>query len=383
MIPAYTLADVLNLPLKRIQLPEPTGKVIRVDSAEDIIQAIEDAEDGMTIIIAKGHYLMPRDCILTSHRVTIKGETGKREDVILDAGMEYHDGTAKFRARNGAPAIIKIAHAKNATIADLTIANNPKYGILFFGDASVHDLKIYNVKFHNIWARGLKGTSATAYDDRGAGEDSHPVTRDVIKRIAPQRGEVRNCLFVCDHAKRNDQDGFDADYIAGMDLMHAKDWVVSDNVFIGIKGKNGGGRGSIFIWNESENITVENNVFFDCDRGVSLGNPSGKDGKPFHINGAVIRNNLFLGGTGLAIEVDFGDNITVTGNRISSAVRVKYPDIRVIDIKASAVVSDNEIVKKGGAQPGNTAICVLEMTTGPHIVYNLDKKVRVVNDRIV
>ncbi|NQZ71364.1 MAG: hypothetical protein HRT89_25235, partial [Lentisphaeria bacterium] len=41
-------------------LPAPKGKIVRVDSALDIIRAIEDAEENSTIIIAKGHYLMPR-----------------------------------------------------------------------------------------------------------------------------------------------------------------------------------------------------------------------------------------------------------------------------------------------------------------------------------
>lgn len=364
MIPTYSLADVLKLPQQRPPLPEPRGPVVRVDSALEIIAAIEEAEDGSTIIIAKGHYRMPRDCILTKHRVVIRGETGNREDVILDAGMEFNDGTPIFGTRNGAPALIKIAHARGVTIADLTVANCPKYGILFFGDAGVHDLKIWNVKFHNNWARGLKGTAARSYDDRGYPPEVLPVSAEALARIRPRNGEVRGCLFICDHIKRNDKDFDNGDYIAGMDLMNVKDWVIAGNVFAGICGKNGGGRGAVFIWNEAEGVTVEDNVFFDCDRCVALGNPSGKADKPFHIRGATVRNNLLLGGTGKGIEIDYGDDITISGNRIASAVRTEHAAIQVLDITAKALVTGNEIARGSGP------------------TYNLDAKVRVVDDRI-
>ena len=345
MIPRYTKEELLKIKQKRIELPTPTGLVVKVNTEAAIIDAIEDAEDGTTIIIAKGHYKMFRDCILTSHRVTIKGETGNREDVILDAEMEYDDGTRKYCTRIGAPAIIKITHARNVTIADLTIANCPKYGILFFGDGNVQSLKIYNVKFHNIWARGLKGTFERNYDDKGMDAPIVPATREHCEHVRPRNGEVRNCLFIADHTKKNDQDQFQGDYIAGMDMMNLKDWVIADNIFIGIKGKNGGARGGIFIWQESENITVENNIFFDCDKGVNLGNPSGKNGREFHIKNGIVRNNIILGGTNKAIEVDYGENIKISGNKISSDVRTEYPAFRVVDILSTALIEKNEITK--------------------------------------
>lgn len=365
MIPAYSLADVLALPQRRIPIPESDGPVVRVASAVDIITAIEDAEDGTTIVIAKGHYRMPRDCILTSHRVVIRGESGDRDDVVLDGGMEFDDDTPVFKTRIGAPALIKISHARNVTIADLTVANSSKYGILFLGDGGVRNLRIWNVKFHNIWARGLKGTSARRYDDRLYPPEVHPIGSADLERTRPCNGEVRNCLFVCDHVKRNDKDQFDGDYISGMDLMHVKDWVVRDNVFVGIRGKNGNGRGAVFIWQESVGVRVEDNVFFACDRGIALGNPSGKDGKPFHIKGAVIRGNVILGGSDKAIEIDFGEDITIVENRIASAERTDYATISMVDISGNALVSGNEIAR------------------GPGPIYKVDGKVRVVDDLIV
>lgn len=332
-------------------LPAATGKIVRVDTPDMIIRAIEDAEEGTTIVIAKGHYLMPRDCLVTTHHLTIRGETGNREDVVLDSGMEFEDTTPKYSTKIGAPAIIKITHARGVTIADLTVANNPKYGILFLGDGRVHDLKIYNVKFHNIWARGLKGTGAGRVDDHFI-EHMDVKTDDWIDWVRPRGGEIRHCLFIADTPKQNDQDGFQGDYIAGMDLMNVDHFTIADCTFIGIRGKNGGGRGSVFIWNHSDNVVVENNHFYDCDKGISLGNPSGQEDKAYHIRNSVVRNNTIIGGSNKAIEIDYGDNIEITNNTIESDIRKQFAAIQVINISNSALVSHNTI-RLNGEEPFN------------------------------
>lgn len=362
MIPAISRAEALARPQQPIPVPKPAGRVMRAASPDEILAAVEDAQDGDHIVIAKGHYQMPRDCILTKNRVVILGETGNRDDVVLDAGMEFDDSTPVFRTRNGAPAILKISHARDVIVADLTFANSPKYGVLFFGDGGVSGLRIWNVRFHNIWARGLKGTAARSYDDRGYPPEVYPVSPETLERIRPRDGEVRNCLFDCDHTKRNEQDSANGDYISGMDLMNIKDWRISGNVFVGLRGKNGGGRGAIFIWNESEDVLIEDNLMVDCDRAIALGNPSGKPGKSFHIRGAVVRGNTILGGSNKAVEVEFGDEVRILGNRIASGERTRFAAVQMLDILSTALVSGNEIAR------------------GPAATYNLDPKVRVVDD---
>lgn len=365
MIPAISRAEALARPQQPLPLPTPRGRVVRAADPDEILAAVEDAQDGDYIIIAKGHHRMPRDCILTKNRVVIRGETGNRDDVVLDAGLEFNDDTPVLRTRNGAPAILKISHARDVTVADLTVANSPKYGILFFGDGGVSGLRVWNVRFHNIWARGLKGTAARAYDDRGYPPEVYPVSPAALERIRPRGGEVRNCLFDCDHDKRNDQDGFGGDYISGMDMMNAKDWRIIDNVFVGLRGKHGEGRGCVFIWNESEDVLIEGNLMVDCDRAVALGNPSGKEGKRFHIRGAVVRGNTILGGSNKAVEVDYGDAVQILGNRIASGERLRHAAIQVLDILNEALVSGNEIARGQGP------------------TYKLDPKVRVVDDMVV
>lgn len=366
-VPDY--ANIIDAIPRAPALPAPTGEVVRVDTADAIIRAIEDADEHVTILIAKGHYMMPRDCLLTTHRVTIRGETGDREDVILDAGMEFDDTTPKFSTRMGAPAIIKITQAREVTIADLTVANNPKYGILFFGGGRVHGLRIYNVKFHNIWARGLKGTGSYRIDDKII-EDMDIENPERIEWVRPRNGDIRHCLFVADTVKRNDQDGFDGDYIAGMDLMNVCDFTIADCTFIGIRGKNGGGRGSVFIWQHADRVTVENNSFYHCDKAISLGNPSAQDKRDYHIRDSVIRNNTIIGGCNKAIEVDYGNNIDVLDNTIESAIRKHFAAIQVINISELATVRGNTI-RLYGEEPFNCSDKVrIEVNNVESIVSN-------------
>ncbi len=335
-------------------LPVPEGKVVRVDSPMGIIRAIEDADEGSTILIAKGHYMMPRDCMLMTHCVTIRGETGNREDVILDCGMDdLNDSNPIYSTRIGASAIIKITQARGVTIADLTLANNPKYGILFFGDGRVQDLTVYNVKFHNIWARGLKGTGAARLDDKECLDlDLDLKDPERLEWVRPRNIQVRHCLWVIDRVKQNIDDFAQGNYIAGMDVMNVANYTVSDCTFIGIRGRTGGGRGSIFIWQHCDDVTIENNHFYHCDKGISLGNPSGKEGKAYHIRNSVIRNNTIIGGSNKAIEVDFGNNINIVNNTIESEIRKDFAAIQVIDIKETSLVEGNTI-RLHGEEPFN------------------------------
>ncbi|NRA40548.1 MAG: right-handed parallel beta-helix repeat-containing protein, partial [Planctomycetes bacterium] len=255
-------------------------------------------------------------------------------------------------------AIIKITQAREVTIADLTLANNPKYGILFLGDGRVHDVKVYNVKFHNIWARGLKGTGSDRLDDQiTEGVDLDLRGPERIEWVRPRNIEVRHCLFVADTVKKNDKDGFDGDYIAGMDVMFVDNYTVADCTFIGIRGKNGGARGGVFIWHQCDNVCIENNNFYHCDKGIMLGNPSGQEKREYHIRDSVIRNNSIIGGSNKAIEVDYGNNVEISNNTIESEQRKDYAAIQVLHISEASLVTNNTL-RLHGEEAYNCDDCV-------------------------
>ena len=323
-------------------------KVVHVNTPWDIIHAIEDAEEYTTIVIAPGRYLMSRDCILETHHVTIRGATGNREDVIIDGDQEFDDtyiplGTRLLSDDVRAPALIKLTRCRHVTIADITVANSPKYGIMFIGDNRVHHLIVHNVKFHNCWARGLKGTGTSRIDHKPCPPEEYGFDLREDEHIQwnrPRHCIVRHCLFITDHAKRNVEDGFGGDYIAGMDIMGIQDFRVHDNVFVGIRGHNGGGRGSIFIWIGAEDVVVENNLFMHCDKAISFGNPSGPDNDMLR---GIIRHNTIVGGSNKAIEVEHGGKVEVHDNRICSFERSIFHAIQVRHAHDTIKIYNNTI----------------------------------------
>ncbi|MCZ7649565.1 MAG: right-handed parallel beta-helix repeat-containing protein [Planctomycetota bacterium] len=288
-------------------LPPPEGVVVRVKTGAELHAALLDAKAHSTILLDDGHYRVPRDMLLAQSDVTVRSASGNREAVVIDG--EGADLTQGYHPGGHAPAILRLKRARNVTIADVTFRNSPKYAVMFYGDSEVHGLNVYNVKFHNIWVRGLKGTHPARPDDRDLGERNYPAEK--VEAVRPANGRVRHCLFLCDHVKTDREDGFDGDYISGIDCMGLKDWRFSDNAFVGIRGANGGGRAGIFVWVGSSGVVCERNLFVGCDRGISFGNPS--QTVP-GVSGGTIRDNRFCCGAGKAIEVCGSPEIDVHGN---------------------------------------------------------------------
>ena len=296
---AVTAAEVLKLAAKAPPLPKPTGKVVRVSDAAGLRKAVAAAEAGTTILLADGRYPV-QNLWVRRDRLTIRGESGDREKVVLDGGGKF-------------TRVVRVRGASDLLIADLTVANSRQYGIIFYGDSDVQRLKVYNVKFHNCWTRGLKGTHPARIND---GRRRQPLEK--VRKVRPAGGEVRYCLFVNDRVKPYD-DLFGGNYVGGMDIMWAKDWVIADNVFVGIRGRHGGGRGAIFVWVNSENVVAERNIIVNCDNGICYGNPSGE---PLHMTGGVIRNNFIVVGRRRGLEICRTRNTRVYHNTlVASEVR--------------------------------------------------------------
>lgn len=309
---------VVKLARKAPPLPEPSGRIVRVKDAGHLLDAIEKAERGTTILIADGRYELPRDILLTQDDVTIRSESGVRESVLLD-GMD--NAGKRLQHYPGAPAMLRIKRSQNARIAGVTFYNSPYYGIIFYGDSGIRGLSVYDVKFHNIWVRGLKGTAPQKPDDQG----SSVIPPEQVEKVRASFCELRYCLFVVDHKKTKgkEEDSFEHDYISGTDMMGLNHWCLADNVFVGIRGKNGYGRGAIFLWHGCDHCVVERNIVVNCDRGICFGNGSGKDVSMRH---GVIRDNVLIAGANRAIECCTTRHTHVYNNRIM-ATQFEWPTI--------------------------------------------------------
>src|SRR5687767_15632408 len=82
--PQVDPADVVRWAVKAPPLPKPAGEVIRVASVDEMFAAAEAVKPGGTILIADGRYMMPRFFDIHTDDVTVRGESGDREKVILD-----------------------------------------------------------------------------------------------------------------------------------------------------------------------------------------------------------------------------------------------------------------------------------------------------------
>lgn len=276
------VAAVLRIARKAPALPRPSGAIVRVGTPVELRAALASAGGDTTILIADGIYPVgDMELHRNAANVTIRGASGDREKVVIDCQDKFRMG-------------IILRGAKRVTIADLTIANT-KYGVFFYGDSDVDGLTVRNVKFHNIWVRGIKGTHPCRKGDRA----DDLFSREEAEKIRPRNGRVEYCLFVNDGKKQDTNDGFNGDYIAGMDMMMLRHWTIADNVFVGIRGADGGGRAGIFLWVECEDVVAERNVIIGCDRGIAFGNPSSV---PPHMTRGIARNNFIVGGSIQALE---------------------------------------------------------------------------------
>jgi hypothetical protein len=94
-----------------------TGPTINVSTEAQIRQQALSASSGTTILIAPGVYKMEDFVHIVNNDLTLRGSSGKRDDVVLDFGgmLNGHFGI--------------LLDADDVTIADLTIRNAHDHAI--------------------------------------------------------------------------------------------------------------------------------------------------------------------------------------------------------------------------------------------------------------
>lgn len=280
---------------KPAPLPPPRGEVIRVRTADELLEAVDRLTTGGTILLANGQYKLPRPVVLDrKQNVVLRSASGDASKVTLvgkgwERGDEHDD-------------ILRISRCEGVTIADLSFADCRSYGIKVEAEHAPKDVNILNCRFRDIGVRAIKGSAAQNSDLRAV------------------KGSVRGCYF--ENTKTPPAAWlFGGDYIAAIDMMALEDWTFSDNVFRNIKGRNGGGRAAIFIWVRSRKVVVERNLIVNCDRGVAFGNPgkstANLEGERLvYVSEGIIRNNFIAGGPDCGVELWYADRIKVLNNSI-------------------------------------------------------------------
>lgn len=315
-------AAVLSPPVqawfpKAPALPNPQEKVVEVSTVDGLIRAVEQAQAGQTILLADGQYLMPRYIEIRADRVTLRGASGHRERVIIDGAQSRHGE------------LVGVRGCSDVTIADLTIQNIRSNGFKVNSDGNVQRLTIYNCIIHNIWQRGIKGVK---------------VPEKNREAIRPKGCRVQYCLFYNDRPKQLSDDPADiaqGNYVAGIDVMYAKDWVISDNVFVGIQGRTYEGRGAIFLWFDSQDCLIERNIIIDCDVGLQLGNPHRADNVQDHCVRCVARNNFITRAPQAGIVTVYTKDCRLLHNTIHDPQNRLHRLIRTVFTNDGLLVANN------------------------------------------
>jgi len=289
-------------------LPPAQGETVRVNTVEELLTAVDRIGPGGTVLLAGGHYQLPRVLVLQRKRkLTIRSAAGDPAKVMLS-------GTGWDSNARGDD-IVHIGQCDGVTIADLTFADCRSYGIKVEAENAPKNIHIYNCRFRDIGVRAIKGS---------AGNDPN---------IRAVKGSVRYCSF--ENTKVPPADWlYGGDYISAIDMMALEDWTFSDNCFRNIKGRNGGGRAAVFIWVRSRQIVVERNLIIDCDRGVAFGNPGQSTAnlageRLAYVSDGMIRNNFIVGGADCGIELWYAERIKVFNNSIWRPERNWSRGIRV------------------------------------------------------
>lgn len=304
---------------KAPSFPPPKGGVLRVSTVDELFRAAERVGRGGTILIADGHYRMPRRLEIKTNGVTLRGASGRRERVVLDG-----EGTLGE--------LLAVTACSDVTIADLTVQNVRWNGIKINSETGVQRLTLHNCILHNIWQRAVKGVKVPEQDR---------------ERLRPKGCRVQCCLFYNDRPKRFEDDpadtaeNFGGNYIGGIDVMYVRGWTIRDNVFVGIRGRTGNARGAIFVWHEAEDCVIERNVILDCDSGICLGNSSKPDDVPIHCTRFVVRNNFVTRAPENGILADYTRDCKIVNNTVHDPQSRLGRLIRLVHDNDGLLVANN------------------------------------------
>lgn len=220
-------------------LAAPTGTVVKVSTEAGLQSAIRNVQPNSTIVIAPGTYQLSKTLHLENvANVSIRGATGKRDDVVLV-------GRGMTNANYGdVPHGFLLSNAQDVQIADLTIKNVWYHSISL--NAGTERPVLHNLRLIDAGEQFIKANP----DDAGGGVDGGIVrfSRIEYTNTAPTY------------------------YTNGVDVHTGAGWTIRDNVFRNIRGPTGQLAGpAVLVWNGSRNTVTSGNLFLNVDRAIHYG----------------------------------------------------------------------------------------------------------------
>lgn len=198
--------------------------------------------------------------------VTVRGETGRREDVVLVGEDPAVNPNYWKSSQYGGPSpcdagqFLQLFYAEHIVIADLTIRNFPGHMLKLDGGYASgqawypRDIVFHNLELHDCGDQMIKGAS---------GADQNPVG-------------CADGILECSYLHYTDGLNIESSYeTQGIDLHEGHNWIVRDNVFERIRIQKTAAAASngaaVLMWDRSDSIRVERNLIVNCNAAIKLG----------------------------------------------------------------------------------------------------------------
>jgi hypothetical protein len=265
-------------------LAPATGSTITVATVAALVDVVNSAASGTTILVADGTYALDGAYLrFATPNVTLRAASGDRARVVLDGDYVTTE-------------IIQIV-ASNITIADVTLreAYNHPIHVMSSASSDTTGTLIYNVHIVDPGQQAIKinpnpGQNADYFPDDGIVACSH------IELTSAGREKVLEI---------NEPLGLGC-YTGGVDAHQARDWVIRDNLIEGFWCVRHLSEHGIHLWRACRDTLVARNTLRDNARGIGFGlvtdgdgvrtypdNPCpGAGGSYVDHYGGIIRNNF-------------------------------------------------------------------------------------------
>jgi len=207
------------------------------------------------IVIKDGTYNLTDTLYINAPNVTVSGQSGDRQKVILQGDAMSAQAKVKMIFRVNAP---------NFTVRDITMQRVGWHIIQVIGNNNADYATVSNCVLRDSYQQLLKVTF-----------------NDATPNVTGDNGLVEDCLFEYSAGIGPQY------YIGGVDAHASGNWTVRRNVFKNIiSPANTVAEHAIHFWNTSKNNLVEQNLIVNCDRGIGFG--LGSRGN----TGGIVRNNM-------------------------------------------------------------------------------------------
>lgn len=232
-----------------------TVTVGTVSELQNAVASANTSGGNKTILVKDGTYTLPDTLYINSPNVTISGQSGVRENAVIQGDAM----SATARVKN----LIRVARS-GFQVRDVTLKKSGWHLLQIAGEANADNAIIRNVVFLDAYEQMLKvSIDQSNYNNTG------------------DNGLVENSLFAYTAGIGPQY------YIGGIDVHGGKNWVVRNNTFRSIISPSQDvAEFAIHFWNQSADTIVEKNIIVNCDRAIGFGLDSRGNSR------GIIRNNM-------------------------------------------------------------------------------------------